>query len=308
MLLMAGSITVNPGTAAAANTSGPRDISNTPVGQGLIHSASLRFSADGYAISDNQLAVIEDARGSVIAPKSVIYSTHAATVADGTLPAQLNADVLGFTTGAVGAQASSALTPAGQKARALRAGKLGSRVGGGVQPALSAPAPTFNWVNGWCLSRAYYGHGYVDTCFDEYKMSNDPTSVDHWVLDYYGTLHGSGAGIVGGQIAAAANSAGSSQSWTGYAPTGDTSGGCRSIQVSLSVAGAGFGTSFDTCENISIWRNSPQVQMSETWQWCTGWYCWGSMTGNRGLEILIGVSVPRNGWPIWSLYNSESPS
>jgi hypothetical protein len=70
-------------------------------------------------------------------------------------------------------------------------------------------------------------------------MTNDPTSVGHWVLDFYGTLHGSGSGILAGHISA--------------------------------------------------------------------FYCWGSMLGNRGLEILIAVSVPRNAKPIWNLGNSEAP-
>jgi hypothetical protein len=301
---MAAGVLFVPASVAA---SGSLDITNTPVGQSLIQAASLRFSAAGYAISDQQLAVIKDTRGYVVAPKFVAYSTQATTPTGGSQPAPLGTDVLGFTTGTTEGQASSALTPAGQTDRARRAGQFASKASGGVSPNISSPSPTYNWINGWCLSRSYYGHGYVDTCFDEYKMANDPTSVNHWVLDYYGTLNGSGSGILAGQIYAVANSAGSAQSWTGYAPTGDSSGGCRSIPVSVSAAGASFGTSFDSCENISIWRASPQVVMGETWQWCTGIFCWGSMTGNRGLEVLIGVSVRRNGWPIWSLYNSEAP-
>jgi hypothetical protein len=286
-----------PGTATAQDPPkghGPRtEITRTPQGQVLAKEAVGRWARHGAARPLDDVTVMQDADGWVIAPKELTVSV------DGSGAAGIQA---GPTDPATASSDSSALL-------AIANTRVTDVPPTRVQPGYVTPQVDWELKGYGCFSRltASSTYGWLDACYRMWQLlpDNDYTR-DHWLIEMWATAEGrSGSGLEWATIYAADYTGDSTyMNWVAAAPGASSSGGCRVIPLGVGASyasvGASISSSFQSCEQVDVTKSNPKVEMWETWDYCQSW-CYTGMIGARELRLEKWVWVAQGKYPIWNL-------
>ncbi len=83
--------------------------------------------------------------------------------------------------------------------------------------------------------------------------------------------------------------AGAGVGWTDWAPKQDTTGGCRTISLSLNISAFTVGGNFQNCEENDITKEATAPNFKSAWKF--GGTA-GGTTANRSPALQIGVRWP----------------
>lgn len=280
-------------TSGASPTPGHHrtDVTTTVAGQKMAREAASRYGSLGVAARTDGLAVIEDDKGWVIAPKG--------------LEPEID-DASGQVTSK--ATARPANTGYAQEMRpVVRLQALLPRADTASVAPLADPQPYWQLTNSACWSRLYAnsGLGYMDTCFKSWKMQQEYNlGRDDFLIETFATVTGyQGSGLEWAWIDTSQYGS-VAQYWVDWAPAGSTSGGCRTIPLGLGASYAGVGASissaFTACEQLDITKGNPAVWIHENWDYCQT-LCFQGMRGSRGLKTQEWIYVGQGKWPIWDV-------
>jgi len=152
------------------------------------------------------------------------------------------------------------------------------------------------WQSPYCYSRYTEAVGWLDHCRQFAQVTYDgDSSRDHWVLKLYGTCKGnSGWWMQRCQLASVKNGT-TTQYWEDWSPKSDTSGGCRSISISVSAFGVGVSGNYTGCETSDITKGSAAGSFTSAWASS------GVSQSERAVQSQIAVGVPNGQLPSYTL-------
>lgn len=169
-------------------------------------------------------------------------------------------------------------------------------IGGAPGKAGLAAAGTLTWQSAYCYARYTEPVGWFDHCRQfGYIAADGDTSRDHWVFKQYGTCKSvSGMRMSLCSLSSVRKSGSTTQYWEDWAPTADTTGGCRSISISVSAFGVGVSGSYSGCETNDITKGAAAGTFTSAWK--------GSVASSeRAVQSQIAVGVPQGSTPAFTL-------
>lgn len=160
-----------------------------------------------------------------------------------------------------------------------------------------SPAWKMTSTNG-CFSRWHYDGVFMDSCYKEYVLLNEPdTDRNYYAMEYFGTAGPDPAGSPTRTLrdaGLAIESQDSRANWHDWDPRSDSSGGCSSITLGISAFGVGVSSSVQRCETWDMTKpsdvNDPFWNMYEN-------HDWPGTTGNREVAVWEAVTVPQGNTP-----------
>ncbi|MFG1947514.1 hypothetical protein [Nonomuraea sp. NPDC048826] len=176
--------------------------------------------------------------------------------------------------------------------------------GGGQRSAAEKAAASLEEYGSYCASRTYKSGRWYMWCHKKFVLKNDGNST--W--NYYGieSWNSCQATQKGRDVSRFLTSCGRGQevsrgssSWVDYSPDqGNTTGACRSIDLSLSVGWVGIGGSYNHCEEQRVYLYSDGGKMSSYWK--------GKSEYLRTTRHRASIKVPQaQGRPRWSHWSNS---
>lgn len=179
-----------------------------------------------------------------------------------------------------------------------RTGASNSRIttdGGSVQAAWS-------YISGGCFTRLQNLYGWLDSCYQVHKLTNEGDPRDFYKLEQYGS---EGAKILGkiysGSLGAVKASSSSAMSWIDWSPRATLTGSCQTIGLSVSALGVSFSSSGLMCERWNMYKYADAGHYKQEWS-CGCAPSFGQPYPNvREINYLQVISVSNGHSAIWTL-------
>ena len=265
-----------PTLALAKPSGGPLDITNTDTGRRLAGEAAERQSSRRHVDADH-LKVWRLGPGDYLVgdawPKN--------------LKADMSAEATGLTAVSMTYEVGSSPTIPEVRRSLGAASVLGA---------------TWSYVSGACFTRLQSAFGWLDSCYQVHKLTNDNDPRDFYKLEQYGSA---GAMVLGkiysGWLGAVKAASSSAMSWIDWSPRRTVTGGCQSIPLSVSALGVSFSASGIMCERWNVSKYADPGHYREEWS-CGCLPTLGQPYPNvREIDYLQVVSVANGKPAIWTL-------
>ena len=167
--------------------------------------------------------------------------------------------------------------------------------GGSVQAAWS-------YISGGCFTRLQNLFGWLDSCYQVHKLTNEGDPRDFYKLEQYGS---EGAKILGkiysGSLGAMKASSSSAMSWIDWSPRSTVSGSCQTVPLSVSALGVSYSASGLMCERWNMYKYEDAGHYKQEWS-CGCVPTFGQPYPNvREIDYLQVISVLNGKSAIWTL-------
>lgn len=168
--------------------------------------------------------------------------------------------------------------------------------------AASVSAATWSYVSGACFTRIQNAFGWLDSCYQVHKLTNERDPRDFYKLEQYGS---EGAKVFGkiysGWLGAMKAPTSSAMSWIDWSPRGTVTGGCQTIPLSVSALGVTYSASGIMCERWNVYKYADAGHYTEEWS-CGCLLSFGQPYPNvREIDYLQVISVANGKSAIWTL-------
>lgn len=163
-------------------------------------------------------------------------------------------------------------------------------------------APYWQMVANQCYARWETGAMWFDRCYKVHKLYSDGTSTkDYFQLEHYGTAKSKFPWVLKkASLSSQKHASSSSMSWVDWSPRSDLNvGNCTTWSLSVTVQGVGIGASHELCDKWDITKYAAAGSFKNEWQG-------SARESEREVAYMQAISVPQNGWPVWSLTSSVS--
>jgi len=220
------------------------DISASELGRDLAAEASARYRSYGVEAGLNDLKVMDLGDGNILIAPAAAADVVATLDADG--PGYEISTTVGHTL-----DAPEGVAMAADGDVVLAAAAYWSRRESG------------------CFTRWWVDSAYMDTCYEISKLINDNDGTqDFWGLEHWSTVGETQWGLRDAWINGTRLSGSTWQNWYRWSPGSDLSGGCRNVNVSVTVLSASLGATFQTCETWDMTKsaNGSNVSYKQHWK------------------------------------------
>jgi hypothetical protein len=275
VMLLLGSSLFLPALAAAKPPAGPVEITSTETGLKLSKETAERQSSRRHVQAG-------DLRVWRLGPGDYLIGDE--------WPRQFKSDQVteasGMTTFSMSYDVGSRPSPSNSRMTTAR---------GSVQAAWS-------YVRGGCFTRLQNAFGWLDSCYQLHKLTNEGDPRDFYKLEQYGS---EGAKILGkiyaGSLGAVKASSSSAMSWIDWSPRSTLSGSCQTVPLSVSALGVSFSASGLMCERWNMFKYADAGHYKQEWS-CGCAPTFGQPYPNvREIDYLQVVSVLNGKSAIWTL-------
>lgn len=275
VMLVSGSSLLMPALAAAKPPAGPVEITHTETGIKLTEEAAARQTSRRHVQAG-------DLRVWRLGPGDYLIGAE--------WPQHFKSDVV---TDASGMTTVSMSYDVGSRQSAST-----SRIatdGGSVQAAWS-------YISGGCFTRLQNFFGWLDSCYQVHKLTNEGDPRDFYKLEQYGS---EGAKILGkiysGSLGAVKASSSSAMSWIDWSPRSTVTGSCQTVPLSVSALGVSFSASGWMCERWNMYKYADAGRYKQEWS-CGCAPTFGQPYPNvREIDYLQVISVLNGKSAIWTL-------
>lgn len=280
---MAAALIGLPSVVAAAQPTGPTDVTNSAKGVELRTAAADRFASKGFADTPLRVLSLGDG-GYVVAPSSLPGLKGAvAKLKDGktAFSAEL---VVG---GSIDADEEEAVL--------LASTRLPSR-----DEIQALAAPSWAIKESGCFAVIYDNAGHFDTCYKIRKLLNDGISNKaYYNLEHFGTASSyPWQTIDWAEIWSDQASGSATMTWSDWGPRTDYSEGqgtCTEYGLNIGVVVSLF-LGIRQCEKWDMTKYTDAGHYKMHWS-CN---CFLGIDGDRGIEYMTEITVPSGG-PLWVL-------
>jgi hypothetical protein len=275
VMLLAGSSLLLPALAAAKLPAGPAEITNTATGVRLAKEAAERQSSRRPVHAD-------DLRVWRLGPGDYLIGDE--------WPQHFKSDQVtdasGMTTVSMSYDVGSRLSVATSRF---------ATDGGSVHAAWS-------FISGACFTRLQNAFGWLDSCYQLHKLTNEGDARDFYKLEQYGS---EGAKILGkiyaGSLGAVKAAYSSPMSWIDWSPRSTLTGSCQTVPLSVSALGVTFSASGLMCERWNMFKYADAGHYKQEWS-CGCAPTFGQPYPNvREIDYLQVISVLNGKSAIWTL-------
>lgn len=258
-----------------------RDVTSTPTGKKIAQESAKRFREKyGVATDSSDLRVYDmngDGTDLVVAPKDAEFSVEIQPGDNGKSHFAL-----------------SVTTPSKRKSSP----SMGDAT---VQAVTIQSAGSWTQVAGECFARYTEPNwgSWIDSCYKLNKFSDTVLSGDKlkdvYALHHYATAGNGNGDLDWANIWNLPRTPG--LTWADWQPKSDTTGNCRTENLSVSVNGVGISHPMTACETWDITKSTTAGMFANKWSSPGGIY------GNREVGYAVEVYIDTgSAWPVWTMY------
>ncbi len=140
----------------------------------------------------------------------------------------------------------------------------------------------------------------MDSCYKLYKYSqsiSDGSSYkDLYAMFHYGTAKSSPDWILTrASLWSAQHPNSSSMQWSDWSPRSDSKRNCGTVTIGFTYGVASVNMNFTQCDTWDITKYSTPGEFRNDWKGA-------SINSEREVAYGVQVTVPKDGWPQWYLY------
>lgn len=177
---------------------------------------------------------------------------------------------------------------------------------GTVLRAMRDGGPYWKMTGSDCQSVMHYDGVYMDSCYKEYLLLNEPdSSRNYYALEYYGTAGPDPSASPPRslrQAGLAIESQDSRALWHDWDPRSDTTGGCSNYTIGVSAFGASVSSTHTRCETWDITK--PAAATAPFWNMYEN-FDWPGTLADREVALWEAVTVPQGNTPHAGWYLSR---